>query len=360
MKKSVLEFIVFLPSSKTLSYGWNLGSLLGMFLGLQLLTGVILVFYYGPDTSFDGVQYIMYDVSWGWLVRILHFNGASFFFFFLYMHVFKGFFMKSYRLVSVGETGILSWFLFMGVGFMGYVLVYSQMNFWAAVFLTSMLAVVPYLEKLWVFFFGGIYGVGDLTVNFFFVWLFLWPGVGAVWVLFLLIFLQIKGKPSLLYCQGNKKKVIFFPYYGWKKKSGVWGIFFFLGFVFVSPFFWGNGKMFKNHKKWAKPGQIAPKGNFLFVYTIRRPIPKKFLGGYGKKSANGCPVGPGFFKVKGKSEVVKNSELFFVLVGGGLTWWGMNAPEVPYLLLSGGYPFFFFFFFFLGLYFWLGGLLKDC
>lgn len=101
MKNGLLSFVVFLPRSKTLSYGWNLGSLLGIFFGLQLLRGVFLVFYYGTDLNFDSVQYVIYDVNLGWLMRILHFNGARFFFVCLYFHVFKGLFIMSYRLVLV-------------------------------------------------------------------------------------------------------------------------------------------------------------------------------------------------------------------------------------------------------------------
>lgn len=101
------------------------------------------MFYYGPDMNFDSVQYIMYDVNWGWLMRIIHFNGASFFFFVMYLHMFKGLFMMSYRLVRVWLTGVIMIFLFMGVGFIGYVLVYSQMSYWAAVVITSLLTVIP-------------------------------------------------------------------------------------------------------------------------------------------------------------------------------------------------------------------------
>lgn len=95
LKNKLLGSIVFLPTSKTISYWWNLGSLLGFLLGLQLLRGILLVFYYGTEMNFDSVQYIMYEVRGGWLMRVVHFNGASFFFLCLYLHVFKGIFLPT-------------------------------------------------------------------------------------------------------------------------------------------------------------------------------------------------------------------------------------------------------------------------
>lgn len=139
------------------------------------MSGILLVFYYRTDFSFDSVQYIMYDVNWGWLMRLIHFNGASFFFFFLYLHLFKGLFMMSYRLYFVWIVGVIMVFLFMAVGFMGYVLVYSQMRFWAAVVITRLLTIFPFVGEYLVYFIWGGFRVIGLTVKFFFVFHFLLP-----------------------------------------------------------------------------------------------------------------------------------------------------------------------------------------
>ena len=149
--KKFIEFVVYLPTSKTLSYWWNFGSILGMLFGVQLLTGVLLVFYYGTDINFDRVQYIMYDVNWGWLMRVLHFNGARFFFVFMYFHVFKGFFYGRYRMVLVWMVGVVIMLVFMGVGFIGYVLVNAQIRYWAAVVITSLITVIPWFGVNLVF-----------------------------------------------------------------------------------------------------------------------------------------------------------------------------------------------------------------
>lgn len=123
-----------------------------MLFGVQLLTGVLLVFYYGTEVNFDSVQYIMYDVNWGWLIRVVHFNGARFFFIFMYLHVFKGLFYGGYRLAWVWLVGVVMMLMFMGVGFMGYVLVNAQMRYWAAVVITSLMTVIPFFGTNLVYF----------------------------------------------------------------------------------------------------------------------------------------------------------------------------------------------------------------
>ena len=141
----VNSMVVRLPSSKVLTYGWNFGSMLGMVLGFQILTGTFLAFYYSNDgtLAFLSVQYIIYEVNFGWIFRVLHFNGASLFFIFLYLHLFKGMFFMSYRLKKVWVSGIVILLLVIMEAFMGYVLVWAQMRFWASVVITSLLSVIP-------------------------------------------------------------------------------------------------------------------------------------------------------------------------------------------------------------------------
>jgi len=135
-----------LPTSKALSFNWNFGMLLGSIFGLQLITGVFLVFYYSPDSglAFSSVQYLMVERNLGWLFRLVHFNGASLFFFFLYLHFFKGMFFRRYRLNFVWATGLLLFVCFIAEAFMGYVLVWAQISFWASVVITSLLRVIPF------------------------------------------------------------------------------------------------------------------------------------------------------------------------------------------------------------------------
>jgi quinol-cytochrome oxidoreductase complex cytochrome b subunit len=127
--------------------------MLGMVLVSQILTGVFLVLYYCNDSglSFDSVQYIIYEVLGGWLVRIMHFNGAGLFFFFMYLHLIKGLGFFRYRLRGAWFIGLFLFLIFMGVAFMGYVLVWAQMRFWASIVITRLLTVIPYWGSRLVF-----------------------------------------------------------------------------------------------------------------------------------------------------------------------------------------------------------------
>lgn len=127
--------------------------MLGVVLVSQVLTGFFLTFYYSTLDGFGSVQYIMYEVSGGWFFRVLHSNGASLFFFCIYIHIFKGLFIGSYRLMFVWIRGILIYFLLIGIAFTGYVLIWAQMSYWAAVVITSLMTSIPYIGKylvLWI------------------------------------------------------------------------------------------------------------------------------------------------------------------------------------------------------------------
>ena len=137
--------VVSLPSRKRLTLRWNFGRILGIVLVFQILTGTFLAFYYTAERriAFSRVQYIIYEVNFGWIFRIFHFNGASLFFIFLYIHIFKGIFFIRYRLKKVWISGLTLYLLIIIEAFIGYVLVWAQIRFWAAVVITSLLRVIP-------------------------------------------------------------------------------------------------------------------------------------------------------------------------------------------------------------------------
>jgi len=151
------NFIVKLPVSKTLSYYWNFGSFLGIILMFQLLTGVFLTFFFTNHFTFafDSIQYIINEVSLGWFFRLCHFNGARFLFLLIYLHFFKALFIGGYRLFWVWLVGLFLFLLFMAESLLGYVLVWSQMSFWAAVVITSLLSIVPYFGYNLIYWLGG-------------------------------------------------------------------------------------------------------------------------------------------------------------------------------------------------------------
>lgn len=141
----VRNLLVSNPTRKYLSLGWNLGSFLGLVLVLQLLTGLLLTLYYRNEAplSFSSVDYISREVHLGWLVRIMHVNGARLFFGLLYAHFLKALFFSRYRLCAVWLSGLVLLVLRIAVAFLGYVLVNAQMRYWAAVVITSLLGVLP-------------------------------------------------------------------------------------------------------------------------------------------------------------------------------------------------------------------------
>nr|YP_009312531.1 cytochrome b [Pseudoterranova cattani]AOV63282.1 cytochrome b [Pseudoterranova cattani] len=276
----VNSIVISLPSSKSLTLNWSYGSMLGMVLSFQILTGTFLAFYYTNDGSsaFSSVQYIMYEVNFGWVFRIFHFNGASLFFIFLYLHVFKGLFFFSYRLKKVWFSGLVMLLLLMAEAFMGYVLVWAQMSFWASVVITSLLSVIPVWGPSIVAWIWSGFTVSSATLKFFFVVHFLLPWGLLVVVLAHLLFLHETGSTSKLYCHGDYDKICFFPEF-WVKDAlnlVVWFVFVLL--CFLGPFYLGDPEMFTESDPMVSPAHIVPEWYFLYAYAILRAIPNKVLG----------------------------------------------------------------------------------
>ena len=207
--------VFFFPTRKALSFNWNFGIMLGMVLGLQLLTGLFLVFYFSPDSglAFFSVQYLIVERNFGWVLRLLHFNGASLFFVFLYLHFFKGLFFNSFRLGAVWFSGLTLFLLLMAEAFMGYVLVWAQIRFWASVVITSLLRVIPLYGGVLVNWVWGGFRVSGATLKFFFVIHFLLPWGLLLVVLLHLVFLHRTGRTSKLFCHGDYDKIVFFNFY---------------------------------------------------------------------------------------------------------------------------------------------------
>jgi len=178
LKNNLLGFInslvITLPSSKTLTLSWNFGRILGIVLVFQILTGTFLAIYYSADSliAFSRVQYIIYEVNFGWIFRVFHFNGASLFFIFLYLHFFKGLFFISYRLKNVWASGLTIFLLVMIEAFIGYVLVWAQIRFWASVVITSLLSVIPIWGPSIVTWIWSGFSVSGATLKFFFCFTF--------------------------------------------------------------------------------------------------------------------------------------------------------------------------------------------
>nr|YP_010489343.1 cytochrome b [Strongyloides cebus]UWK23988.1 cytochrome b [Strongyloides cebus] len=335
----------FFPTSKSISISWNFGSMLGMVVFFQIVTGLFLSFYYVPGYgAFDSIQYIMYDVNYGWVFRIFHFNGASLFFIFMYLHFFKGLFFSSYRLNFVWNTGLLILLLVMVEAFMGYVLVWSQMSFWACVVITSLLSVLPYFGLSLVVWIWGGFNVVFNTLKFFFVFHFLIPWLILVFVLFHLFFLHKTGSTSFLGCHGDYDKVSFYPYFLLKDLYNVFFFLCFFFFVFSYPYFLGDCEMFVEANSMMSPVHIVPEWYFLFAYAILRSIPNKFLGVFALFFSILIFFFFSFFKnyLPVLFSLNKFLVVIFILVVILLSWLGQCHVEDPFIFLGMFFSIFYF------------------
>jgi ubiquinol-cytochrome c reductase cytochrome b subunit len=345
------KIFLLLYTRKSLTYFWNYGSILGIVLLFQLISGFFLVFYYSNDRSisFDRVQYIIYEVTCGWVIRIFHFNGASLLFIFLYLHFFKGLRFFSYRLKGVWLLGIVIFLLFIIIAFIGYVLVWAQMRFWASVVITSLLTVVPFWGFKLVFWVWGGFSVRGSTLKFFFALHFLIPWLRWVLIFIHLYFLHKTGSSSRLYCFLDLDKVNFFPYFVFKDFLNLTVFFLFFIFCMFCPFTLGDSEMFLESNILVSPIHIVPEWYFLFAYAILRCVPNKIVGVIFLLLSIFCFFF--FLLFDYKFSMIDYFNLFFVfrffVFGFLLSWLGQCVIEYPFIFIRGLISFLYFFFVFL-------------
>lgn len=278
------SFLIEYPCPYNISYWWNFGFIAGVFLSVQILTGVFLAMYYTPhiDYAYLSVDYIMRDIYSGWFLRYLHSNGASMFFIAVYLHIFKGIYYGSYKTPRklVWSIGVLIYIFMMGTAFLGYVLPWGQMSFWAATVITNLLTVIPVVGKDLVVWLWGGFSINNATLNRFFSLHYLLPFVILGLVVFHLVVLHETGgnNPSGFITK-KIDKVSFHPYYYIKDILGV-SVFFvlFLLFVFFFPEYLGHSDNYIEANPLVTPNHIVPEWYFLPFYAILRSILHKTWG----------------------------------------------------------------------------------
>lgn len=280
--KKVYDELFNYPTSIHINYLWNLGFISGIFLGLQILTGFFLTLFYVPhiDYAYDCVQYIMRDVSYGWFIRYMHLNGASFFFILVYGHILKGIFYASYKYprILVWYTGIVIYILMMASAFLGYVLPWGQMSYWAAVVITNLFSVIPILGDSFVFWLWGGFSVNAATLNRFFSLHYILPFVLLVLVIAHLYFLHQGGSSNPL-SSHSLIKINFSPYYFAKDLFGLLVIFFFfIFFICFIPEFLNHTDNYIEANPMVTPPNIVPEWYFLPMYGILKTILNKEYG----------------------------------------------------------------------------------
>jgi ubiquinol-cytochrome c reductase cytochrome b subunit len=278
------SYLVDSPQPSNLSYLWNFGSLLGFCLIIQIVTGVTLAMHYTPSISeaFDSVEHIMRDVNNGWLIRYLHSNTASAFFFLVYLHIGRGLYYGSYKAprTLTWTIGTVIFLIMIVTAFLGYVLPYGQMSLWGATVITNLMSAIPWIGQDIVEFIWGGFSVGNATLNRFFALHFVLPFVLAALVLMHLITLHDSaGSGNPLGVSGNYDRLPFAPYFVFKDLVTIFLFIIVLSiFVFFMPNMLGDSENYVMANPMQTPPAIVPEWYLLPFYAILRSIPNKLLG----------------------------------------------------------------------------------
>nr|AFX67430.1 cytochrome b [Melanotaenia boesemani]AIU41573.1 cytochrome b [Melanotaenia ajamaruensis]AIU41574.1 cytochrome b [Melanotaenia ajamaruensis] len=275
------DALVDLPTPANISAWWNFGSLLGLCLGAQILTGLFLTMHYCSDitAAFSSVAHICRDVNYGWLIRNMHANGASFFFICIYMHIGRGLYYGSYLYKNTWNVGVILLLLVMMTAFVGYVLPWGQMSFWGATVITNLLSAVPYIGNSLVQWIWGGFSVDNATLTRFLAFHFLLPFVIVAMTMVHLIFLHETGSNNPTGLNSDADKISFHPYFSYKDLLGFTMLL--LGLTSLAlflPNLLGDPDNFTPANPLMTPPHIKPEWYFLFAYAILRSIPNK-LGG---------------------------------------------------------------------------------
>nr|YP_010116698.1 cytochrome b [Iotaphora admirabilis]QPL16806.1 cytochrome b [Iotaphora admirabilis] len=338
--KIINSSLIDLPSPTNISSWWNFGSLLALCLMIQILTGLFLTMYYTAniEMAFYSVNYICRNVNYGWLIRTLHANGASFFFICIYLHIGRGIYYESFNLKNTWMMGMIILFLLMATAFMGYVLPWGQMSFWGATVITNLLSAIPYLGTMLVNWIWGGFAVDNATLTRFYTFHFLLPFIILMMTMIHLLFLHQTGSNNPLGLNSNLDKIPFHPFFTFKDLIGfIILLFILILLTMTNPYLLGDPDNFIPANPLVTPIHIQPEWYFLFAYAILRSIPNKLGGVIGLiMSILILMILPFTFnkKIQGIQFYPINQILFWTMVTMImlLTWIGARPVEEPYII----------------------------
>nr|QLI42504.1 cytochrome b [Colletes gigas] len=334
--------LIILPTPLNINIMWNFGSMLGLYLLIQIISGLLLSFHYCPNINyaFDSVIHIMKDVNKGWLIRLIHMNGASMYFICMYIHIGRNIYYHLFKSINVWFIGIIILLFSMATAFLGYVLPWGQMSFWGATVITNLLSAIPYIGQIIVNWIWGGFSIDNATLNRFYSFHFILPLIILFMVILHLFFLHMNGSNNPMGNDSNKYKIPFYPYFYIKDMLGFLLIIYFNFFVIMQfPYYLSDPDNFIKANSMITPEHIKPEWYFLFAYTILRAIPNKFggvlmllmsililyimplLNDYNMMSSKFYPMN-------------KMSFWLFVNLFILLTWLGGKMVEYPYTNLS--------------------------
>jgi len=292
LREQLLEYY----APKNFNIWYFFGSLAMLVLVMQLFTGIFLAMFYkvGDTTAFDSVEYIMREVDYGWLIRYLHSTGASAFFVVVYLHMYRALMYGSYKTPRelLWLFGMFIYLALMAEAFMGYVLPWGNMSYWAAQVIINLFSTIPVVGPGLVEWIRGDYGVADATIDRFFAL----HVVAIPLILLLLVTLHLvalrqvgSNNPDGIEIKERRgadgKPVDGIPFHPYYTVKDVFGVGVFLTLFAVVAFFvptFGNLFMeeanFEPANPLSTPEPIAPSWYFTPYYAILRAVPNQRLG----------------------------------------------------------------------------------
>lgn len=339
--KIIYNSLISLPAPINISLWWNLGSILGLCLIIQIISGLLLTIHYCPDISlaFSRINHICREVNNGWLIRTIHANGASIFFLFIYIHIGRGIYYQSYKFIETWSVGVILFFLTIITAFIGYVLPWGQISFWGATVITNLLSAIPYLGIDIVQWIWGGFSINNATLNRFFTIHFIIPFIIIAITIIHLLFLHQTGSNNPLGINRNINKISFHPFYTYKDLLGfLISLLSISILIFFFPYLLGDPDNFSPANPIVTPVHIQPEWYFLFAYAILRAIPNK-LGGV---IALIISISILFFiplnnfnKFQGLQFYPLNKIIFWNFTSTVilLTWVGIKPVETPFIII---------------------------
>lgn len=336
-KKIIKKSIIELPTPASISYMWNWGSLLGICLVIQLVTGILLASHYNSDTqkAFEAVIIITRNINFGYDLRFIHINAARLFFICVFVHISRGLFNSSFKFKKTWTSGVILLLILIATAFLGYVLPWGQMSFWGATVITNLVSAVPYLGTSIVQWLWGGFSIEKATLRRFFTLHFLAPMVLTIVVIVHLFLLHTTGSNKPVGTNNKTDTIVFHPFFSRKDIPTFLALILIVSiFVFFAPFYMGDPENFNIANPLNTPIHIQPEWYFLFAYAILRSIPNK-LGGVMAllTSILILTLLPTFDKLKSSKKWIPSHKInFWVFCASfiALTWAGAMPVEPPF------------------------------
>nr|UVU30526.1 cytochrome b [Odontocolon albotibiale] len=342
MMKIIYDSLMNLPTPLNISIWWNFGSLLGMCLMTQIISGLFLSMHYCPEINlaFMSVIHIIQDINLGWLMRLIHMNGASMFFVCMYLHTGRGIYYQSYKFKKTWIMGVLIFLMTMATAFMGYVLPWGQMSFWGATVITNLVSTIPYIGLNIVQWLWGGFSINNPTLNRFYSIHFIMPMIITIMVIMHLMFLHETGSNNPLGINSNLYKIPFNIYFSLKDIYGmIMTMAILMIMTLMTPFMLSDPENFIIANPMNTPPHIQPEWYFLFAYTILRSIPNKLGGVVALIMSILILMTLPFFNYNNMQSLSMypiNQMMFWLFINNMilLTWLGAQPVESPYMEIS--------------------------